>query len=356
MQLSIVSMLRCPEGCGTLTLIPFSLAEDDCQEGALHCNNAHVFPVTNGIPRLFRGADLLHKEGLQDGLRSHPERLKQFEEKLNYSGELSPEIKHAQASFSAEWASFSENQAAWGQSREVRKALFLRCFNLQENQLEGKRLLEVGCGFGETVLGLENTGLEIFAVDLSSSVDLVKKRVSPERRQKVHFIQASVYNLPLQERAFDLVHSSGVLHHTPNTAKAFSQISKYVQSDGLCFIDVYSNDHKNLGEKIYFHTCNMIRKVTTRIPPQGVHLLTAVVAPLMLVYTKTFNLFAGRTHYRHRSFKELRLSLFDAFSPLFDWHHTTEKVLGWFKNQGYQDIKKTYHDQNLIGILGQRIQ
>jgi hypothetical protein len=46
------------------------------------------------------------------------------------------------------------------------------------------------------------------------------------------------------------------------------------------------------------------------------------------------------------------LSLFDALSPIYAWHHTTDEVKDWFQDVGYKKVKKTFFNHNGIGIVG----
>jgi len=40
-------------------------------------------------------------------------------------------------------------------------------------------------------------------------------------------------------------------------------------------------------------------------------------------------------------------------SPRYDWRHYTEEVKNWFRALGYTNIKKTFFNQNVIGVRGE---
>jgi hypothetical protein len=48
----------------------------------------------------------------------------------------------------------------------------------------------------------------------------------------------------------------------------------------------------------------------------------------------------------------MELSMFDALSPLYDWHHTTKEVNGWFESLGYKNLKTVFYNHNGIGVNG----
>src|SRR5205085_10417915 len=57
---------------------------------------------------------------------------------------------------------------------------------------------------------------------------------------RISFVEADLTRLPLRPGAFDLVYSSGVLHHTPDPRAAFARVAAAVKPGGLIVIGVYS--------------------------------------------------------------------------------------------------------------------
>src|SRR6185503_18050197 len=104
-----------------------------------------------------------------------------------------------QRSFSSEWSHVRPGDRAWGLDVTARRAMFLRCFDLQEGDLRGKQVLDAGCGHGEVELALAGAGGEVFAMDLSSAVDDDRARLralGPGAASSVHFVQANVHAPP----------------------------------------------------------------------------------------------------------------------------------------------------------------
>ena len=72
-------------------------------------------------------------------------------------------------------------------------------------------------------------GPEIVAMDFSRSVEHARRRLFEKGfavSHRVHYLQGNILEFPLLPKSFDLVHTSGVLHHTPSTYRAFRSISR----------------------------------------------------------------------------------------------------------------------------------
>ena len=80
------------------------------------------------------------------------------------------------------------------------------------------------------------------ALDFSRSVEGARRRLFEKGAavaHRVHYLQASVLELPLRPASFDMVHTSGVLHHTPSTYRAFRSISKAPKPGGKLYVQLY---------------------------------------------------------------------------------------------------------------------
>jgi SAM-dependent methyltransferase len=103
------------------------------------------------------------------------------------------------------------------------------------------RIAEVGCGTGQTSLFLARADRQVVALDLSR--EALKLGAAAARRYgigNVAFVEADLTRLPLPREAFDLVYSSGVLHHTPDPRAAFARIVEAVRPGGHVVIGLYN--------------------------------------------------------------------------------------------------------------------
>jgi len=177
---------RCSSVCAYRKLYPG--ADRDCPrcfgtevlEGLLYCADHHFFPIHNGVPRLVRGAlqgfaSLVenYREQIPDSLRSYIQR-----ELGTPNPEFNRFFKQTQKSFSIEWDMLDSGDYAWGRDVEERRKMFQEIFGQDKRAYQGQLLLDAGCGHGEVEAAISGLGLEVFAFDLSSSVDELANRAS----------------------------------------------------------------------------------------------------------------------------------------------------------------------------------
>src|SRR5262249_58933016 len=99
----------------------------------------------------------------------------------------------------------------------------------------------------------------VAGVGLSRAVDRAAELCADLR--EVAIVQADLLDLPVGERAFDLVYSIGVLHHTPDPRIAFGQIARRVKPGGRLAVWLY---RRNTAPQEWINTG--IRGLTTRLP------------------------------------------------------------------------------------------
>ena len=99
-------------------------------------------------------------------------------------------------------------------------------------------MLEIGCGAGPypDICANYYNAKEVIGIDLSRAVDAAYENVG--KNKNVTVIQADLFKLPFKVK-FDTVYSLGVLHHTPDTKKAFFSIANFVKEGGILSIWLY---------------------------------------------------------------------------------------------------------------------
>jgi ubiquinone/menaquinone biosynthesis C-methylase UbiE len=107
------------------------------------------------------------------------------------------------------------------------------------DRYKGKRLLEVGCGTGTDSLQFARGGVVFTAVDLTPrSIEIARKRFEVYNQQG-EFILSDAENLNFPDESFDVVYSFGVIHHTPNTERAATEIHRVLKRGGKAIVMVY---------------------------------------------------------------------------------------------------------------------
>lgn len=104
---------------------------------------------------------------------------------------------------------------------------------------KGKRVLDVGCGPGWVSVQYALGGANVSAIDLTvAAVDIAKKHFA-YRNLHADIRQGNAEELPFADNTFDMVFSSGVLHHTPDTQKAFRETFRVLKPGGHAKITLY---------------------------------------------------------------------------------------------------------------------
>ena len=110
---------------------------------------------------------------------------------------------------------------------------------------KGKKVLEIGCGIGTDTINFARNGAEVTAIDLSGkSLEIARQRAQVfGLSNNISFYQGNCEELDqiVPVKAYDLVYSFGVIHHTPNPERAIAQIGKYLRGiQGELRMMVYS--------------------------------------------------------------------------------------------------------------------
>jgi ubiquinone/menaquinone biosynthesis C-methylase UbiE len=109
--------------------------------------------------------------------------------------------------------------------------------------LEGKKVLEVGCGVGDFAFAMESKGARVTAVDFSDAAIEIACQKRSERRSTVEFRNADAGELPFGDGSFDIVFTCECLEHLPNPATAVKEMARVLLPGGSLVLTTenYSN-------------------------------------------------------------------------------------------------------------------
>ena len=103
------------------------------------------------------------------------------------------------------------------------------------------RVLEIGCGTGQMSLYLAQADRVVIGADLTrASLRIGAEAARRFQLDQVQFIETDLHHPGLRAGAFDVVYSSGVLHHTPDPSAAFGQIVRLARPGGMIVLGVYN--------------------------------------------------------------------------------------------------------------------
>ena len=110
----------------------------------------------------------------------------------------------------------------------------------QFQDAKDKKMLEIGVGAGTDFLQWVRAGAIAYGLDLTpQAIEHVRHRLSLYDLKAEEFKVGDAENLPFPDNFFEMVYSWGVIHHTPDTPKAFREIVRVLAPNGKAKIMVY---------------------------------------------------------------------------------------------------------------------
>lgn len=282
--------------------------------GSLKCRQGHVFRIRRGVPQL------------------------RIDQKLDRASVAIPgDTISVGASFGAEWSHFDYQQdRTWQWSVDERCELFLRELAMTPEDLRGKLVLDAGCGNGALSRGINRFGCEVIAVDASSSVETAFQHFAKDGNDRTHFLQGDLINLPLKRETVDVVYSSGVLHHNPDTLEALKAVIGHLAPGGRIYIWLYG-PIPGLPHRLR----ETLRRTISPMPSPVKHAIVGALLPQAMFrqYLRTWrrkNDESDRLRWSERFINQL-----DHYTPRYRWEHTPDEVIDWFRELGFEKIEQT---------------
>lgn len=104
----------------------------------------------------------------------------------------------------------------------------------------GLKTLEIGVGLGADHQSFAEGGADLHGIDLTDrAIDHTAKRLALFGLQS-QLAVGDAEHLPFPDDTFDIVYSWGVLHHSPDTPKAFQEVRRVLRPGGIARIMIYS--------------------------------------------------------------------------------------------------------------------
>ena len=181
--------------------------------------------------------------------------------------------------------------------------------------LNGKKVLEIGCGMGSHASLFAKAGANYTGIDITNkAVETTNKRLELfSINQKAKAIQVDAENMPFESNTFDFVWSWGVIHHSSNTEKIVSEIYRVLKPEGEVKVMIYNKN----STRYYLHGLY-----------QGIFKLKFLKYPSLYAVNMTFTDGYFARHFTHNSgkklfndFRNVITSVMDAGIPSF--------ILGW---------------------------
>jgi len=111
-----------------------------------------------------------------------------------------------------------------------------------EQDLKGKRLLEIGLGYGTLGQIIARRGCQYHGLDIAHGpVEMMRYRLALLGQEGGGRVQeGSALDIPFPEGTFDYVYSIGCLHHTGDLPKAVSEVYRVLAAGGKAVVMLYN--------------------------------------------------------------------------------------------------------------------
>jgi len=328
MRLKLLEVLACPKcGGGLSCRAGEGGAREEVESGELVCEGCGVvYPVRAGIPRFV------------------------------------PEDNYA-ASFGYQWNLFKSEQLDSVNGTRLSEARLFSETGWTREWMEGKWVLDAGCGAGRFLDVASKTGAEVVGLDISNAVDAAA--ASLKGRERLHLVQASIYELPFRPGVFDACYCIGVIQHTPDPLRAVRSLPRVLRQGGRIALTIYERRRWTMLYSKY-----LLRPLTKRLSKErllaGIRRAMPVLFPLtdaafrLPVLGRLFmfaipvaNYTGERTLSRRQRYQWAVLDTFDMLSPQYDQPQRQTDVERALADSGVEDIKRLPNaGLNLVGRKG----
>lgn len=257
-------------------------------------------------------------------------------------------------SFGLQWQEFSRVQLDTPELRDSERRLRQET-GLTRAELQGKLVLEAGCGMGRFLDVVIRDGAALaVGLDLSQAVEAAAGNL--RNQSNCLIVQADLFRPPFTHGCFDVVYSIGVLHHTPSARDAFRALVPFVKPGGVVAISVYE---RSIGRGVLWEI-NMLRRrmfrlVTKRVPRHLLLWWSQYVVPVFWVIDRIPVLRYVRYAFPVLIYKRYPLSwsqldTFDTYATALESHHTAKEVFGWFRELGLKEIDLLPSDDGWVSV------
>jgi SAM-dependent methyltransferase len=238
-------------------------------------------------------------------------------------------------SFGFQWNRFAQVQLDSANGSQGSRARFIAEVPWS-GELDGKWVVDAGCGSGRFAEVAAGLGADVLAVDLSDAVDAAHRNLVEQPH--AHVLQADLRSLPVAPRSIEYLYCIGVLQHTPDPMASARSLVELLAPGGQFAFTIY-------GRKPWtrLYPKYLLRPLTKRIPkPTLLRWIERVMPVVFPVTSVLFSLpvlgrafrfaipvanYPGRTDLpREVRYQEAVLDTFDMLSPEYDHPMTPAEI------------------------------
>jgi ubiquinone/menaquinone biosynthesis C-methylase UbiE len=135
---------------------------------------------------------------------------------------------------------FAVKYAQWAEKSDMMRDEYKRVAQRAASEVQAGKALEIGPGPGFISLELAQLlpGIDVVGLDLSETmIEMAEKNAQAYGLTgRVRFEQGDAAAMPFQDDSFDLIVSSGSLHHWDEPARIFNEIHRVLKPSGSALV------------------------------------------------------------------------------------------------------------------------
>jgi uncharacterized protein YbaR (Trm112 family)/ubiquinone/menaquinone biosynthesis C-methylase UbiE len=329
MRRSLVEKLACPECRGSIEVAE-SRHENELRilQGMLRCVACgQRYPIDQGIPRMVKAPDDVREIGRR---------------------------------FSFQWLSLwkgrFEGERCYGFDDDLYVGWVKKQLETRRAPKPGQWFLDAGCGSGEKAHIVATLSPEQNVVGVDMGVESLERAMARFGAMKnLDYVQGNLLEPPFKSQAFDTGMSLGVLHHTPDTRRAFASFRGMLKQETSCVIWIYPTYREGKEWRVpYFVRDFLVLNQGHRLPTGFLRFLSYA---LIAIFYPVFDHFFRKNFRRigkdlpffdlHKMTRGERFSaevflLFDTILPRYQFRHPQKEVEGWLVEEGLQPLPTSH--------------
>jgi 2-polyprenyl-6-hydroxyphenyl methylase/3-demethylubiquinone-9 3-methyltransferase len=192
--------------------------------------------------------------------------------------------------------------------------------------VKGKKILDGGSGSGVISVGLALLGADVTGVDITPQCVENGRKNAEQSGVQCRFLCKDLTDFDLGDDRFDIVYSWGVIHHSEDASRCFSNLAKHLKPGGEMILAVYLKTRLswfwNFSRVFYQKTPKWFQAIFRTI---GSWFLNSVDLIKKLIFGKSRYMMRGTNN------KEL---INDWFGVPHRTFHSYDEVFQWFHENG----------------------
>jgi ubiquinone/menaquinone biosynthesis C-methylase UbiE/uncharacterized protein YbaR (Trm112 family) len=321
MRRCLVEKLACPECRGDIKVLE-SFEENAIRilQGTLQCTScSRRYPIDKGVPRLVKVAE-----------------------------DVAEVCRRFSFQWLSRWNGKFEGDRCYGFDDDVYIGWVNEQLESRRVPAAGEWMLDAGCGSGEKTQVLARHCLEQNVVGLDLGVESLEKATARfGDMTNLDYVQGNIMEPPFKNRQFDSGMSLGVLHHTPDTRKAFTLFRQLLKEETTLVIWIYPTYREGPEWRMPYFARDFITfgqgyRMPTALLRLIAHSIVIGLYPIVQFFfkkcyrriRKDLPFFDVDSMTRKERYDAQVFYCFDTLLPRYQWRHKIKEVESWFPEEG----------------------